>query len=150
MVTTVGLQKRFIDALKYLVQLDYDAVAAYEAAINRLSEEEYRKSFENFKKDHENHIQTFSDYLKRKGETPPEGPGVKSFLTQGKVVIADLVGDRAILRAMRSNEEDTNTAYERLNSYEDKPKELENSLKKGLEDERRHAAWIDCVLHQGS
>ena len=36
----------------------------------------------------------------------------KSYLTQGKVILANLIGDLTILRAMRSNEIDTNTAYE--------------------------------------
>jgi rubrerythrin len=148
MVTTVGLQGNFMDALIELVQLDYDAVAAYEAAINRINLPEYKKSLQGFKQDHEKHIKVFSKYIKESGRVPPEEPGMKSFLTQGKVVLANLVGDTTILRAMRSNEEDTNTAYERLNKYEDIPGDIMNDLKEGLEDERRHAEWLDSVLQK--
>lgn len=142
----VGLQGSFMDALGELVQLDYDAVAAYEAAINNISLPKYKNSREDFKKDHEKHIKVFSKYIEANGEIPPDGPGAKSFLTQGKVVLANLVGDRTILRAMRSNEEDTNTAYKRLNSYENIPSNIVDDLKEGLEDERRHAAWLESVL----
>ncbi|MBA3814147.1 MAG: ferritin-like domain-containing protein [Alphaproteobacteria bacterium] len=148
MVTTVGLQNNFIDALLELVQLDYDAAAAYEAAINRIDREDYKDVLKNFKKDHENHIKVLSEYLETKGEIPPEGPGLKSLLTQGKVVLADLVGATTVLRALRSNEEDTNTAYERLNNYEAIPEEIGRALENGLEDERRHAAWLDKTLEE--
>ena len=71
---------------------------------------------------------------------------MKSLLTQGKVVLANLFGDEAILGAMKSNEVDTNTAYERMNKYEDAPADIKGALKKGLEDEKRHAAWLQRPL----
>ena len=146
MVTKVGLQKDFIKALKDLIELDYDAVEAYEAAINRIENEEYKNSLKKFKGDHERHIQELSEFLKENKETPPTGPSAKSLLTQGKVVLANLMGDTAILRAMRSNEIDTNTAYERINNYEEISEEIRGPLKKGLQDEKRHLAWIETQL----
>jgi hypothetical protein len=68
---------------------------------------------------------------------------VKELLTKGKVIIANLVGDKAVLMAMASNEVDTNTAYERMNSREDKWVDAIDILKKGLADEKRHAAWLN-------
>ena len=47
---------------------------------------------------------------------------------------------------MRSNEIDTNTAYERMNEYEDKWPDSAVSLMRGLEDERRHKAWLESVI----
>ena len=38
---------------------------------------------------------------------------MKAILTQGKVVLADMFGDSAILKAMKTNEDDTVTAYDR-------------------------------------
>lgn len=43
MVTLVGMQDDFGTTLKDLVELEYDAVEAYEAAINRLDNKEYKK-----------------------------------------------------------------------------------------------------------
>ena len=149
MVTTIGLQSNFIDALKELVQLGYDVVVAYEIAINRLNAPEYKTSLQNFKEDHEYHVKVFSNYLATNGEIPPAVPRIKSLLKQGKVVLANLLGDRTILRTMKSNEQDTNKAYERLNNYENIPVEIKNCIKKALEDERRHAAWLDNALRQG-
>lgn len=146
MVTMVGLQGDFINALQELIELDYDAVAAYETAIDRISLSGYKNALQDFKKDHERHIKVFSTYLKLRGAECPDKPGMKSLLTQGKVVLANLVGDMTILRAMRSNEVDTNTAYERLNNYEEIPADIKEELAKGRADERRHAAWLDRIL----
>ena len=67
-------------------------------------------------------------------------------LTQGKVVMAGLVGDAAILRAMRSNETDSNTAYKRAVQFPDLNAGLRDSLEAALADERRHAAWIQSQI----
>ena len=42
MATMVGTQKSFTEAIKELVELDYDALGAYEAAINNLENPEYK------------------------------------------------------------------------------------------------------------
>lgn len=146
MVTLVGTQTNFIDALRELVELDYDAVAAYEAAINRIESEVYKEKLNEFKADHERHIQEISNILSKHNEEAPEGPSSKQWLTQGKVVIANLMGDEAILRAMLTNEVDTNTAYERMNEREDEWSDIQDILKKGLEDEKRHKQWIEECL----
>jgi rubrerythrin len=146
MTTAVGKQEEFCDALVELVELDYDAVEAYEAAINRLGNEGYKNMLEKFKQDHQRHITELSGVLKSHGEDVPQGPSAKQWLTKGKVVMANLVGDKAILSAMQTNEVDTNTAYERMNDRQDKWEDTVLFLKRGLEDEKRHKLWIDSQL----
>jgi hypothetical protein len=53
-------------------------------------------------------------------------------LTQGKVLIAGLMGDKTILQAMKSNEEDTNTAYARAVEHEDTPAQVKATLEQNL------------------
>jgi hypothetical protein len=80
------------------------------------------------------------------GATPPEGGDMKSLLTQGKVMLGSLVGDQAILEAMRSNEADTNTAYERAVGHPGVEGATREVLKRGLADERRHCEWVLSAL----
>ena len=61
---------------------------------------------------------------------------MKALLTKGKVVIAGLMGDEAILQATRTNEADTNTAYERAVKLSGLPSNTRDVLQRGLEDER--------------
>lgn len=142
MVTFVGTQTSFPDSVRELIELDNAAVEAYEAAIERLENREHKQKLGEFRDDHRRHIRELSDLLKNHHESLPTTGSVKEWLTKGKVVVATLVGDKAILMAMASNEVDTNTAYERMNERQDKWPSAQDILKRGLEDERRHAAWL--------
>ncbi|TXH53690.1 MAG: ferritin-like domain-containing protein [Bacteroidia bacterium] len=151
MATMVGTQKSFTQAIKELVELDYDALGAYESAINNLENPEYKKKFEEFKLDHQRHITELSAFLSRCNETAPSGPdNMKKVLVKGKVELASLFGDQNILSAMLSNEEDTNTAYERINARigEAADKEIAKIIAGGLADERKHRDWIQSNISQ--
>lgn len=146
MVTLVGTQIHFVDAVKELIELDYEAVEAYEAAINRLENSDYKAQLEKFKQDHQEHISKLSDALQQNNEAAPTGPSAKQYLTQGKVILANIFGDKAILMAMRSNETDTNTAYERMSTRNDIKEIFEPLIQQGLADEKRHKAWLEEAI----
>jgi hypothetical protein len=88
------------------------------------------------------HVAELSDILSNMGRMPPKEADMKGILTKGKVVIAGLMGDEAILQAMRSNEADTKTAYERAVQFDGLPSTTLDVLQRGLDDERRHCQWI--------
>jgi uncharacterized protein (TIGR02284 family) len=142
MVTSIGTESSVDALLEDLIQLDYDAAAAYQSAIDRLDNQRWRATLAQFKEDHVRHTRELSGILSRLGRTPPEEGDAKAWLTQGKVVIAGLMGDKAILTAMRTNEADTNTAYERAVEHKDLPAGASAVLDRNLQDERRHCAWI--------
>jgi rubrerythrin len=149
MVTLVGTQEDFETVLKELIELDYDAVEAYEAAINRLESQEYKAQLNTFKADHERHIKEISALLKQHNIDSPEGPSIgKQWLAKGKVILANLIGDTTILRAMMSNEIDTNTAYERVLNHEKLWPDSKDIIKRGLLDERKHKKWLENVLER--
>jgi len=148
MTTLVGTQSTFADVLYALCELDYDAVEAYQAAINRLENPIYKAKLESFKQDHERHIQEISALLRKHQGKVPEGPCPKNILTQGKVVLANLFGDNAILKAMLSNEEDTNTAYTRVSDRTDQWEDALVIIQRGLQDEKSHKAWIENTLEE--
>jgi len=52
------------------------------------------------------------------------------------------MGDRAILEAMKSNEDTTNREYEKATARTDLPDDLRAVLNKNLADERRHREYI--------
>lgn len=133
-----------IEKLNDLIELDFDAIEAYRAAIERLGNPAYKQRLEEFCKDHERHTQNLAALVMKHGGKASRGPDVKRFLTKGKVVIADLVGDdHAILLAMRANEEVTNKRYElALNVNTDMDAETRSTLEANLGDERRHREWI--------
>ena len=146
MVTMVGTEADFLNLLGYLTSLDYDAIAAYDSAISRIDNPQFNQQLQLFRDDHQRHTVELGSIISRLGGTPPSGAGAKSLLTQGKVVLGGLIGDRAILVAMKSNEDDTNTAYERAVNHEQKHPSADEVLRRGLADERRHRAWIEETI----
>jgi rubrerythrin len=146
MVTLVGTQSNFTDALKELLELEYVAVETYTAAINRLNGEEYRNQLSKFKSDHERHIKEISGLLEEEGEKVKQGPGGKQLLTIGSVSISSLFGDKSILSAMSGVEDDTIAAYEKMNQHPEKYANADTIMKQGLEDERRHKKWIQSAV----
>ena len=149
MATLAGTQAHFFEALKQVIELDFDAIKAYEAAIHRLENPTYIATFQTFKGDHQRHVNDLSRYMKEQGQTPPTGPDFKAVLTQGKIIIAALATDHAILRAMKSNEEDTNQAYDNILSHGQKPQAIADLLITCFEDERRHRQWLEQEITQG-
>jgi uncharacterized protein (TIGR02284 family) len=148
MATTIGTESNVHDLLSDLVQLDYDAVNAYQAAIDRLDNQSFRTALAEFKGDHERHIEDLSAILREMAVTPPERGSAKTLLTKGKVMIGALMGDKAILSAMRTNEADTNTAYERAVDHPDVAPATRTVLERNLADERRHCDWILATLER--
>ena len=148
MATTVGTEKTIESLLEDLIQLDYDAADAYQAAIDRLENSRFRSALAEFKRDHLRHITELGDILSSMGRTPPKEGDMKALVAKGKVVIAGLMGDESILQAMRTNEADTNTAYERAVNFKGLQANTRDVLERGLEDERRHCEWILETLKQ--
>lgn len=143
MATAVGTQADLGDLLHQLIELDFDAIEAYRAALSRFDDTSYRSRMSDFQADHERHVHELSVLVRAMGREPPEGPDMKQYLTRGKVVIAGLLGDPAILAAMVTNEDDTNTAYERAAARADLSTDLRELLERNLGDERRHRGWLE-------
>jgi len=142
MATMIGNYKEIARLLNSLIELDYDAIAAYRAAIVKLDNAEDKAVLRGFMADHERHIVDLRPFVERFGEKAAAGTNAMVILTKGMVVIAGLMGDRAILEAMKTNEDQTNRRYEKATSRTDLPTELMEVLQKNLSDERRHRAYI--------
>lgn len=146
MATMIGKEKDSIKLVKDLIELDYDAIEAYEAAMERVENVAYKAQLTAFRDDHRRHVAELTQFLVNMGEKAPLQGDIKRVLTKGKVVLGGLIGDRAILVAMKTNEDDTNTAYERATQRNDVQAELMAMFTRNLADERRHRAWIEQQL----
>ena len=147
MVTFVGTQEHFGDSLTELVELEYAALDAYEAAVERLQEAAYKEKLMQFQKDHEQHIEKLCAVLRKNNcEIPEKGMSGKQVITTGKVLLANMIGDKTILQAIKSNEIDTHTAYQRMNAHQGKWTDAQSILEAGLFDETRHLSWLEDAL----
>jgi len=145
MPTTVGTETTAADLIKNLLILEHDAIAAYDSTIERLESAEYRQQIETFRRDHEAHVQELGRIANTMGIDKPMEGDMKQWLTTGKVALADLAGDNAILKAMKTNEDDTVAAYQQALDNDITDAELRPLMEKGLADERRHRAWMETA-----
>lgn len=148
MVTLAGTQNNAKDLVEALLKLEMNALEAYDATIERLENPSFSQQVSEFRQDHYNHVNALSEICRSLGGEVP-GPGGKSMLTKGKVVIADIIGnDSAILTAMKTNEYETVMAYENALKKDFLSPELRSICEKGLNDERRHRDWMDRAADQ--
>ena len=143
MATTVGNEANFDELVTNLIYLERDAIAAYEATIERLSDRTLGEQIARFRDDHLQHLEVLTEIAhEAEADAPVEGD-MKQMLTTGKIAMADLAGDGAILKAMKTNEDDTVQAYERAATHEAALPKSKTFFEKALADEKRHREWMD-------
>ncbi|MBS1302713.1 ferritin-like domain-containing protein [Loktanella sp. SALINAS62] len=145
MVTTVGTENSAEKLVQNLLHLEHDAIAAYESTIERLDDAEHSAQIETFRQDHLNHVAQLEKFAADLGIEAPSGGDMKQMMTTGKVALADLVGDEAIINAMKTNEDDTVQAYEQASDNTVADGQMRPIFLQALEDERRHRAWMETV-----
>jgi bacterioferritin (cytochrome b1) len=60
------------DLLADLIELDFDAATAYQAAIEQVQDPSYRSALSEFRIDHLRHIDELGEILRAMGVNPPE------------------------------------------------------------------------------
>jgi len=139
---------QLVAKLRSLIVLDFDAVSAYQAAIDRLEGGLYKRTLRKFQSDHERHIEELSPLVHELGGRAPTGTDAKMLLILGKLIVGQLAGDRGVLAALDGNEDNTNDAYAAAASCLTLPPHIAVVLSRGLSDERRHRAWLERALCQ--
>ena len=125
-------------------------MAAYKLTSARLETSSYKAKVAEFLTDHERHLSELQAIARTMNIKIPDGTDAKAILTQGKIVLADLFGDSAILKAMKTNEDDTVTAYERACQHENLPQDAQQCFTRALADEQRHRTWMQQTAESES
>jgi uncharacterized protein (TIGR02284 family) len=137
-----------IETLNDLIQLDYDAVKAYEQAIERVDDHEVEDALETFLVDHERHITDLSQLIVELGGTAQDlGRDFKGVLLEGFTALRSATGTLGALKAMRTNEKLTNHTYDKALAL-DLPTHVRAVVAVNLDDERRHLRVIESQLER--
>jgi len=138
-----------LDGLNDLLQLDHDAIGAYEIAIEKLEDRDHASQISGFKLDHERHIRELNDLILELGGTPTNEPHATAPLKQAMQKAGALGGDRGTLIAWRANELQVRTKYDsyasRANAW---PSNAKRVVDEAALDEERHYHWVANVLQQ--
>lgn len=145
-MTTTETNTELVAQLNDLLQLDHDAVAAYDLAIASLENPRYKQALQRFKADHDRHIAELTQLVTERGGTPTES----SHVTSGPFKLAmqsagKLRGDRGVLLAFKANERQVRDKYRRMaESSEDLV--VADVLSRGADDEAKHYGWAVTAL----
>lgn len=137
-----------IKTLNELIQLDYDAVKAYDVALEKIAEDdmEVREDLEVFKADHERHIADLTRVILSLGGEPEEaGRDLRGIFLEGMTMLRSVTGTVGALKAMRMNERMTNKVYDKAAEVAVPPL-ASGAILRNLEDERRHLTVIELHL----
>jgi rubrerythrin len=145
MVTTVGTESSIDKLVTNLIYLEHDAIAAYESCIERLDDKALSNQVAQFRQDHLQHLDVLNEMARELGVDAPKEGDMKQMLTTGKIAMADMLGDAAILKAMKTNENDTVAAYERAAKHDDAIPQSKAFFQKALHDEERHRSWMEST-----
>lgn len=130
-----------IEELNDLIQLDFDAVRAYDQAIEKVEDDDARDDLQQFKLDHERHIQDLGKIVRKLGGVPKDGPDLKGILLEGMTALRSATGTLGALKAMRMNEKITNKSYAKALELP-LSQEFLDVVMRNREDERRHLIAI--------
>ncbi len=136
---------KMIEELNELIRFDYDAIGAYNEAIDHVREMHVKDPLTRFRGDHERHVTELSAIVTRLGGKPVEKPGVKGIVRKTMTKVAGLMGTESVLKAMKSNEEVLNKTYAHHLSL-DFPEDIKETIRNNYGDEQRHLAWIEQAL----
>lgn len=135
-----------IDGLKTLLKVDYDSVCCYNQASGELDEPGIHATILRFRDEHERHIDSLAAVIRNLGEEPPPtARDFKGVLMEGFTAVRAMMGIKATLKALRTNEKVLLRHYEQAVAW-GSPADIEVMLDRHLADERAHMDYIQRAL----
>lgn len=136
-----------LEGLNDLLQLDHDAVGAYQIAMEKLHDRDHADQIAGFRRDHERHIRELNELIAELGGTPKNHPHATGPFKLALQSLGGLAGDKGVLMAFRTNELAVRTKYD---SYASKANHWPTNIKRVIDacalDEERHFRWVSDVL----
>ncbi len=138
-----------LDGLNDLLQLDHDALGAYDIAIEKLQDRDHANQIAGYRLDHERHVRELNQAVAALGGTPKNEPHATGPFKQALQSLGGLAGDKGLLIAWRTNELQVRAKYDsyasRANSW---PEDLKRMVDRNALDEERHYRWVAEALQR--
>ena len=139
-------EKDLITALSNLVQLDIDAVHAYNQALKEIDDSIIRDRLLEFQEEHRVRIDTLSRLIAELGGKPPEqSKDFKGYVIEAFAAIRSFTGLKGALKGIKITEEITNRHYGEVVSWE-APSGIKESLRQYFSEEKVHLDYISSNL----
>lgn len=143
MASSIGTEKTLGEMLNSLVELNHDCISAYESALTRVDREDYRVRLRAMASDLRRHLDELKPVVGPLTTNVSDSPSPKELLTKGRVVLAGLVGDQAIIGALRQNQQEVLRALQAAVNYEGNTAQTRTMLQAHLQTETGHVHWLE-------
>lgn len=147
METRTSDTAQLVAQLNDLLQLDHDAVSAYNLALKELKAERLRTELQAHLRDHERHIQELSAHIDRLDGMKMPMPHLTGAFKLAVQAAAAAGSDRAVLLAFKANEMQGRDKYDRA-SNGGFPDDIAATVRRAAADERRHYDWAVRSLEE--
>ena len=135
-------KEELIKAMSNLVQLDIDAVHAYDQAVKEIADPIIKARLLKFQDEHGNHISSLAGHIRNLGGQPPDqSKDFKGYVIEAFAAIRGFTGLKGALKALRTTEEITNRYYGEVVSWE-APAEVKEALRTYFSEEKIHLDYI--------
>ena len=139
-------EKNLIEALSNLVQLDIDAVHAYDQVLKEIDDAIIKDRLQTFQNDHRSHISGLSKQIEELGGQPPENSrDIKGYVIEAFTAIRSFTGLKGALKAIKTTEEITNRYYGEVVSWKT-PCAAKEVLRTYFSEEKVHLDYITSNL----
>ena len=140
-MTLLGPIDSFANAVRALIELDFEMVQTYEVIIDQVSDQDLKRRLQSFKVDHERHVKELSHLLITHQEKVIYSTKGRDWLLPSQVEA--LKDDQAIIAVILAVEAKTRQAYREIMSHQQMWGEAESILIAGYLDENQHHYWLE-------
>ena len=137
--------REITEQLRSLLQLDLDAVGAYELATGGVGVLALRDALGEMRRDHERHVEALGRALASRGADAPAGLDLKGVVLGGVAAVRALAGTEGALAALRQEEQLTTGRYAAALARP-WPEPLLDLVRRFHADEQRHLATVERWL----
>ena len=128
--------------LNDLLQLDHDALGAYQIAYDALDNPLHKEQIRRFRADHERHIAELVPLIRARGGIPLEISHLSTgVLKLGAQQAGRLGGDAGVLLSFKANERQVRDKYRRAAERWAGEEGVADVIRRAADDEQRHYMW---------
>jgi bacterioferritin (cytochrome b1) len=139
-------RQNVLEVLGRAIAVQAVAIEAYRAAMDHLHVHDDREQFQQFMHEHERHGSDLTALAHDLGAAPTPRSYVMRWVAMGKVALAGLVDERAVIFAMKTIEDRVVRACERALRAQVLPTNAREMLERHRRDEERHISWFAARL----
>lgn len=139
-----------VAGLNELIRRNKDSLAGIGDALEFVTKPELREGLRKLRTSHEHHIDLLGGTVLLLGGAPAAEQDWHHWISEGKVYLGKLRGDKGVLQAVHSEEEDLRDEYfKKIGELKNSP-EAVSMIREILDDSEKNLEWLErAIMREG-